>query len=917
VPTPPPIRETAEGRRLEEARTGSQPWRRWGPYVSARQWGTVREDYSPNGTAWDSFPHDDARSRAYRWGEDGLAGISDEHQRLCFAIALWNGEDDILKERPFGLTNGEGNHGEDVKEYYFYLDNTPTHAYMKYLYKYPWARFPYADLVAENGRRKADPRRGEYELLDTGVFDGGRYFDVLVEYAKSSPDDILIRLSATNRGPDRRTLHLLPTLWFRNTWSWSPGATPTKPSLSASSAASGSSSIEASAVDTLAARTLYCQGDPELWFTENESNHERLGWGSNPSPYVKDAFHAVLVNGRADAVNPAHTGTKAAAHYQLDLAPGETATVLLRLSDAPRLAAPFDTGAVAVMDQRQREADDFYAAVTPFPLSDDMRSVQRQAFAGLLWNKQYYGYVIRDWLAGDAAGPPPPPERRTGRNRDWLHLHADDVISMPDNWEYPWFAAWDLAFHSVALALIDPELAKSQLLLLTHEWYLHPNGQVPAYEWAFDDLNPPVQAWAAWRVYEIEQKMYGQGDREFLERIFQKLTLYFTWWMNREDRAGNDIFQGGFLGLDNIGVFNRSNVPQSVGGYVDQADGSSWMAMYCLNLLRIALELAVQDSTYESMASKFMQNFFYIAEAINRLGENDESLWDDQDGFYYDSLHLTDGRQIGGREYLELKVRSMVGLVPLFAIEGIETLTLSSPQLSEFKARYQWFRDNRPELTSHDTVSLATASSALGEWQSFALVRPERVQRILQKVLDENEFLSPHGLRALSRFHAANPFVLPGLSGSSGVEYTPGESTSGDFGGNSNWRGPVWFPVNYLLIEALQKYHRYFGDDLKVEFPTGSGQHMTLWEVAAELSRRLINLFLRDAAGSRPVNGTAQIFHDDPHWADLVLFYEYFHGDTGAGLGASHQTGWTALVAKLIQQWSEYAGQGRPPDVTA
>ena len=913
--TTPSIRATAEGQRLEEARTRIKPWRRWGPYVSARQWGTVREDYSPDGTAWDAFPHDHARSRAYRWGEDGLAGISDEGQRLCFALTLWNGQDDILKERPFGLTNAEGNHGEDVKEYYFYLDNTPTHTYMKYLYKYPWAKFPYSNLVAENARRKADSHLGEYELLDTGVFDGGRYFDVLVEYAKSGPDDIFIRLSATNQGPDRRALHLLPTLWFRNTWSWTPGAP--RPSVRAGANAAGSRVVEASAVDGLAARTLYCQGEPELLFTENESNAERLGWGSNRSPYVKDAFHTLLVNGRADAVNPARVGTKAAAHYELDLAPGETQTVLLRLSDGPRVVDPFAVDAVAIIDRRQREADEFYAAVTPFPLSDDMRSVQRQAFAGLLWSKQYYGYVIRDWLNGDPAGPPPPSGRRSGRNSGWIHLHNEDVISMPDNWEYPWFAAWDLAFHAISLALIDPEFAKSQLLLLTREWYLHPNGQVPAYEWAFNDLNPPVQAWAAWRVFEIEQKMYGQGDREFLERIFQKLTLYFTWWMNREDRAGNDIFQGGFLGLDNIGVFNRSNIPASIGGYVDQADGSSWMAMYCLNLLRIALELAVQDSTYESMASKFIQNFLYIAEAINHLGANDESLWDEQDGFYYDSLHLTDGHRIDGREYLELKVRSIVGLVPLFAVEGIETWMLHSPQLSEFRERYQWFCDKRPEMMNHDTVSVATASSALGEWLSFALVKPERVQRIMQKVLDENEFLSPHGVRALSRFHAANPFVLPGLGQTSSLAHTPGESTAGDFGGNSNWRGPVWFPVNYLLIEALQKYHRYFGNDLKVEFPTGSGRQMTLWEVAAELSNRLIGVFLRDDTGRRPVNGATQMFHDDPHWADLVLFYEYFHGDTGAGLGASHQTGWTALIAKLIQQWSEYTGQGKPPDVSA
>jgi hypothetical protein len=906
------IQETQEGKRVAEDLRKTHYWKRWGSYLSDRQWGTVREDYSADGTAWDSFPHDQARSRAYRWGEDGIAGMCDTHQRLCFAIALWNGEDEILKERLFGLSNREGNHGEDVKEYYFYLDNTPTHSYMKCLYKYPHTRFPYADLVAENGRRKSNPWSFEYELLDTGSFDHDRYFDVFVEYAKNAPEDILIQIRVVNRGPERKTLHLLPTLWFRNTWSWY--GDPVKPSLKArASDRPEFQVIEASGPDQdFGKRWLYCEGPQEVLYTENETNKARFGWGANASPHVKDAFEQYVVHGRKEAVHPQQSGTKAAAYYTLDLGAGETKTVRLRLSDSDTLPTPFGPEFAVVLQDRKREADEFYQAVTPFPLSEDMRNVQRQAFAGLLWCKQFYHYVVKEWLDGDPVGPPPPEQRKVGRNHEWIHLYTEDILSMPDTWEYPWFAAWDLAFHTLSLVLIDPEFARRQLSLLTREWYMHPNGQIPAYEWAFNDVNPPVHAWAAWRIYKIEEKMYGHADREFLEREFQKLALYFTWWVNRKDAGGNNLFQGGFLGLDNIGPFDRSHIPTGISGHVDQSDGTSWMGMYCLNMLRIALELAMQDPAYEEMACTFFQHFLYITDALNQVGGEEEHLWDDQDGFYYDVLHLTG---LNGQECISMKVRSMVGLVPLFAIEAIDLKFLQSANLADFKKRFDWFLQNRPDLTQHENIAVMDTSGEFIQGKLLSLVRPDKLRRILQKMLDENEFLSPHGIRSLSKFHERNPYLLPGVWEGQHyrVDYAPAESRTSDFGGNSNWRGPVWFPVNFLLIESLQKFHRYVGDDFTVECPTGSGKQMTLWEVATELSNRLIHIFLRDVSGNRPVYGGTKTFQENPNWRDLILFYEYFHGDNGAGLGASHQTGWTGVVAKLIRQWAEYPAQGRTP----
>jgi hypothetical protein len=875
----------------------------------------VREDYSGDGAAWDYFPHDHARSRAYRWGEDGIAGICDNHQRLCFALALWNGADPILKERMFGLTNGAGNHGEDVKEYYFYLDNAPTHAYMKYLYKYPQVAYPYADLVAENGRRKSNPWSFEYELLDTGVFQDNRYFDVFVEYAKSAPEDILIQVSVVNRGPALATLHLLPTLWFRNTWSWNP-ASPNvpKPMLRAGTPAqAGFGVVEATARDrNLGTRWLYCENPREILFTENDTNKERFGWGPNPSPYVKDAFDSYLIHGRADAVNPQRTGTKAAAYYKLDLAPSQTAVIRLRLSDVDMLSDPFGADFAGIVATRIEEAEAFYQAVSPFPLPDEMRRVQRQAFAGLLWGKQFYHYVIQDWLDGDLVGPRPPEQRKRGRNHEWVNLYNDDVLSMPDDWEFPWFAAWDLAFHTIPLALIDPEFAKRQLVLLGCEWYMHPAGQIPAYEWAFNDLNPPVEAWAAWRVYKIEERMCGQGDRLFLQRMFQRLMLYFTWWVNRNDIAGNNIFGGGFLGLDNIGVFDRSTIPAAVGGHIDQADGTSWMGMFCLNLLEMALELAKKEPVYADMAGKLFNHFLYIAEAMNGLGGTEVSLWDDTDSFYYDVLHLTGGQDQGEESYISMKVRSMVGLVPLFAVMKIDLDQLQSGDMEDFTRRFDWFMKNRPDLTRGAYIDVTDTNDQYLKGKKLSLVSQDKLRRILQKMLDETEFLGPYGIRSMSKYHERCPYVLP-IASQYRVEYAPAESRTGDFGGNSNWRGPVWFPVNYLIIESLQRFHRYLGDAFKVEYPTGSGNQMTLWEVAAALSERLITIFLPDADGHRPVYGGTTTFQEDPNWQNLILFFEYFHGDNGAGLGASHQTGWTGIVAKLIQQWGEYAGQHHSP----
>ncbi len=891
---------TQEEKRLEEERTRKAYWRRWGPYLSERQWGTVREDYSPYGTAWDYFTHDQARSRAYRWGEDGIAGISDNHQRLCFAIAMWNGQDPILKERLFGLTGSEGNHGEDVKEYYFYLDNTPTHSYMKYLYKYPQRAFPYSQLVEENRRRgRKEP---EFELLDTGVFADDRYFDVFIEYAKSSPDNILIQISVINRGPEEKTLHLLPTLWFRNTWSWVKNHVKYRPSLRLIKSNGRRNIVEASH-PTLGQMWLYCEEPNEFLFTENETNYERLFGVGNSSLYVKDGINDYILHGKKESVNPNQTGTKASAHYVLKVGAAETKTVSLRLSDSNSLSEPFGANFETIFQDRKREADEFYERISPFSMTEEMRNVQRQAFAGMLWSKQFYYYVVEDWLNGDPCCPPPPPERKHGRNHEWFHLYNEDVLSMPDKWEYPWFAAWDLAFHTIVLSMIDPDLAKRQLILLTREWYMHPNGQIPAYEWNFSDVNPPVHAWAAWRIYNIERKMYGREDKLFLERVFQKLLLNFTWWVNREDAEGNNVFQGGFLGLDNIGVFNRS-VQLPTGGHIEQSDGTSWMGMYCLNMLAIAIELAKYNPAYEDIASKFFEHFLYIADAMNHIGGEEIGLWDEEDGFYYDVLHMPDG------SHISLKVRSMVGLIPLFAVETLEPEVLK--HLSGFRGRLEWFIKNRPDLRENIAC---TQTPGVEERRLLSIVNQDRLKRVLQRMLNETEFFGPYGIRSLSRFHLKNPYIL-GINGHEySVNYEPAESSSGLFGGNSNWRGPVWFPVNFLLIESLQKFHYYLGDDFKVECPTGSGKYMTLWEVATEISHRLMRIFFRNSSGWRPVYGGTEKFQTDPHWRDLILFYEYFHGDNGAGIGAGHQTGWTGLVAKLIQQCAEYCRQRKIPEL--
>jgi hypothetical protein len=879
----------AEEQRLEDSRTRTKHWQRWGPYVSERAWGTVREDYSAYGSAWEYFPHDHARSRAYRWNEDGLAGICDRHQMICFAVALWNGRDPILKERPFGLTGNEGNHGEDVKEYFFYLDSTPTHSYMRYLYKYPQAEFPYANLVSENRRR--DRSAPEFELLDTGIFDENRYFDVFVEYAKADIEDILIKITVVNHGPEAASLQVLPTIWFRNRWTWGTNQDP-KPSLRSSETAAGPA-IELDHFQ-YGRRWLYCDAAPELLFTENDSNQELFGQ-PNPSPYTKDGINNFIVQGLRDAVNADQTGTKAAANYSLTPQSGATTTVRLRFSNQTSGggATMFGEEFEQIFAQRITEADEYYSTIIPAQLSDDASQVMRQAFAGLLWSKQFYHYVVARWLDGDPATPTPPRERLGGRNRDWRHLYNADVISMPDKWEYPWYAAWDLAFHCVPLSLVDYQFAKDQLVLLLREWYMHPNGQLPAYEWSFSDVNPPVHAWAAWRVYKIEQKRRGVGDRRFLERVFHKLMINFTWWVNRKDAEGNNIFEGGFLGLDNIGLFDRSQ-PLPTGGTLEQSDGTSWMAMYTLNLLGIALELAREDPAYEDVASKFWEHFIYIADAMNNIGSENIGLWDEQDGFYYDVLHLPDG------EHLPVRVRSAVGLIPLFAVETAEDHVLDL--FPGFKKRLDWFITNRPDLTANISTMRTPGDH---QRRLVSLVRADRLRRVLKYMLDEDEFLSPYGIRALSRFHKDHPYVLPFRGREYRVDYEPAESSTGVFGGNSNWRGPVWFPLNYLIIESLQKFHYYFGDTFMIECPTGSGQLMDLGQVAAEISRRLSHIFLQDDNGRRPVFGDSEKFQTDRHWHNLILFYEYFHGDNGAGLGASHQTGWTGLVAKLLQQSGE------------
>ena len=882
---------TPEQQRLDEAQAGKK-WRRWGTYLSERQWGTVREDYSADGDAWRSFSHEDAMARAYRWGEDGILGLCDNRGLLCFAWAMWNGKDPFLKERLFGLTNAEGNHGEDVKELYWYLDATPTCSYARALYKYPQEAFPYArlrELSSRAGRGAREP-----ELLDTGVLDGDRYFDVQVEYAKGDVDDVCVRVTVTNRAAEPATMDLLPSIWFRNTWSWlSPGSEPPRPSMGALPRAPGFASIrlEQSHLGTM---FFYAEGDPELCFTDNDSNLTRLYGVPNASPYVKDAFHRHVVDREEGAVCPDGVGTKACARYRIELAPGASTTLRLRLTSTER-AVPFaDVDDVFVA--RIRDADAFYAAVIPAQLGPERRRVYRQAMAGLLWTKQFYFFDVDRWLRGDPASPPPPAARRLGRNHEWRTLYNSEILSMPDKWEYPWYAAWDLAFHTLPLAIVDPEYAKLQLSLLSREWYMHPNGQLPAYEWSFGDVNPPVHAWAALRVYQIERKHHGRADRPFLESIFHKLMLNFTWWVNRKDASGNNVFEGGFLGLDNISVFDRSSVLPG-GAALEQADGTSWMGMYCLNLLQIALTLAEDNPSYQDVANKFFEHFLLIAHAMNDVAGEGICLWDEEDGFYYDVLH-TRGRDGGGGESVPMRLRSVVGLIPLFAVLVIDAGVME--RFPTFVKRVRWFLDNRPELARHLAVSLDETGT--NERRLLSLVDRCRLQRILARLLDEAEFLSPFGIRSMSRAHKDVPYEIDIGGERHRVEYEPAESRSGLKGGNSNWRGPVWFPVNFLLIEALQKYHHYYGNELRVECPTGSGNLMTLWEVASEISRRLVSLFERDLAGHRPADGPVERVQTDASFRDHVSFYEYFDGDTGAGLGASHQTGWTSLVVKLLQQ---------------
>jgi Glycosyl hydrolase family 63 C-terminal domain len=856
---------------------GHDGWHHWGPYLSERQWGTVREDYSPGGTAWEYFPHDHARSRAYRWGEDGIAGISDAEQLVCLSLGMWNGCDPILKERLFGLTNAEGNHGEDVKEHYFYLDATPTHSYLKMLYKYPQREFPYADLVAENGRRGTEVP--EYELLDTGAFAENRYFDVFVEYAQAEPGEILMKITAWNRGGAPAVLHLIPQLVLRNTWTWEPGSV--KPALRA--VGDGAVAI---APDALGVSRLYFDGDAQTLFTENESNAPRL-WNVESAGYFKDGFHERIVGGRTDTVNPANTGTKAGVWFQSTIAGGAKQEYRLRLSRHIS-QAPFEDFDDC-MKQRRDEADQYYADLQKDMTSADERTVQRQAFAGLIWSKQFYHLDIPRWLKGDPGQMPPPESRLHGRDIEWGNLNNADIVSMPDKWEYPWYASWDLAFHCIPFALIDAEFAKHQLVLLTREWYMHPNGQIPAYEWAFSDVNPPVHAWAAWRVYQIDRKQNGgTGDLEFLERVFHKLMLNFTWWVNRKDNLGRNIFQGGFLGLDNIGVFDRS-AQLPTGGYINQSDGTSWMAMYSLNLMRIALELAEHNHVYEDIASKFFEHFLNIAQAMSSMYSEGVGLWDEQDQFFYDVLNLPDNEKV------RLRIRSMVGLIPLFAIETLEPEMLD--RLPGFRKRLEWFLNHRPDLAS---LVSHWESPGRGQRRLLSLLRGHRMKKLLKRMLDETEFLSDYGIRALSRAHLADPFVLKVGDVDQSVRYSPAESESRQFGGNSNWRGPIWFPLNFLIVESLQKFHHYYGNDFKVECPTGSGHFLTLDEVATELSHRLSRIFLKDAKGERAVLRHQPELQEDPNYQDCIPFYEYFHGDTGRGVGASHQSGWTSLIAKLL-----------------
>jgi hypothetical protein len=890
--------KTSEAQRLELAAFREVDWKRWGPYLSERQWGTVREDYSEHGTVWEYFTHEQARSRAYRWGEDGLLGICDRQGRLCFALALWNERDAILKERLFGLTGHEGNHGEDVKECYYYLDSTPTHSYMKALYKYPQAAFPYEQLRAENARRGRNVP--EFELTDTGIFDDRRYFDVTVEYAKASANDILIRIEAANRGPDHARLHVLPTLWFRNTWSWGrtgEGYWP-RPQMSRSPwtpPGAGGGGIRAEHV-TLGTFELHGDANgrhsPAPLFTENETNYQRLFDVPNHTPFVKDAFGDAIVHGRRDGVNPEETGTKSALHYLLEVPAGGASVIHLRLSDvadsASRSGDWFGPAFDEQLQQRRADADAFYDATIPPHVTGDARQVIRQAAAGLLWTKQFYHYVVKDWIDGDPTDPPPPPDRAHVRNYDWGNLYNRDVISVPDKWEYPWYAAWDLAFHMIPFSRLDPEFAKEQLVLFLREWYMHPSGQLPAYEWQLSDVNPPVHAWAAWRVYKMTGEA-GHRDHQFLARVFQKLLLNFTWWVNRKDVDGRHLFSGGFLGLDNIGVLNRSELPSN--HQLQQADGTAWMAFYCSTMLSMALELAREDATYADMASKFFEHFVAIVDAMNELGGT--GLWDETDGFYYDRLSVDGG-------VVPMPIRSMVGLVPLCAVEVLDQRTIDS--LPGFKKRLDWFLVNRRDLARHITCMAASAHD--GPRRLLAIPSRDRLQRVLRYMLDEREFLSPYGIRSVSRVHESHPFILRFNGDEHRLEYTPGESTTGLFGGNSNWRGPIWLPLNFLLVEALERYHHFYGNSFTVECPTGSGRHLTLEQVAHEISRRIASLFLRDGSGHRPCLGREHRYADDPHWRDLMQFHEYFHAETGRGCGASHQTGWTALAARFIAERS-------------
>jgi hypothetical protein len=900
-----------ETQRLEEDSRRDKNWKRWGPYLSERQWGTVREDYSPDGRSWEYFPHDHARCRAYRWGEDGLLGITDRECRLCFALALWNGKDPILKERLFGLSGPEGNHGEDVKECYFYLDSTPTHSYLKALYRYPQGEFPYDRLVEENRRRGRDVP--EYELLDTGIFDQNRYFDIVAEYAKASPNDILIRITAANRGPDSAPLHLLPTLWFRNTWSWRSRQEDNwpKPQLRQAPlciSPQGRGEIQRGAIWAEHATLGVFRLDigpgpngqaPALLFTENETNQNRLFEVPNPSPYVKDAFHEYLIQGRADAVNPQAKGTKAAAHYTLEIPAQSEATILLRLAPEEEASrSPFDGSFQETLATRIGEADEFYRHRMPRSLGEEEGRIARQAYAGLLWTKQFYEYVVKDWLEGDPALPPPPESRKQGRNHDWTHLFNRDVISMPDKWEYPWYAAWDVAFHMIPFARIDPHFAKEQLILFLREWYMHPNGRLPAYEFALDNVNPPVHAWACWRVYKMTGRR-GERDWLFLSRVFHKLLINFTWWVNRKDVMGKHIFSGGFLGLDNIALFDRSQ-PLPNGVWLEQADGTAWMAFYCVTMLAIALELAKINPAYQDVASKFFEHFVAIADAMNALGGT--GLWDEQDGFYYDLLRME------GSESIRLRIRSLVGLIPLFAVEILEDAVIE--RLPGFRKRLQWFLDHRGDLAQ--SISYLEPQSA-GDHGHRLLAIPSRarLEQVLRYLLDENEFLSPYGIRSLSRAHQAKPYSRLIGGAEYRVDYEPGESRTGLYGGNSNWRGPIWFPMNYLLIEGLERYHHFYGDTLRVECPTGSGRLMNLQEVARELAARLGRLFLADDQGRRAWCGPDPRFVSDPQWRDVILFHEYFHGETGQGLGACHQTGWTALITRLLEDCSKPKRSGR------